>query len=181
MELEQCILVYVHSLRQASFIMYLNALTELTPWFFALEHTNYAWWIPIHLRDMVELPTNHPMIAKKFSDGYFSIQKTSRVFSAMPIDQASEQNNAYIKGDGRIVGLTDNPNALWCWMIAGPEVARIIEEFHDEQNHYEGKINIDHNQTPRIQTSFAKDVRSLVSLWRILAIPLKKKVLIFSS
>ena len=52
MELELCVLVYVCSLRQASFTMYLDALTELTPWFFALDHTNYARWIPVHLRDM---------------------------------------------------------------------------------------------------------------------------------
>ena len=69
---------------------------------------------------MAELPTKHPEIAKRFSDGNFTIQKTNRVFSAIPIDQAHEQNNGYIKGDGGAVGLTDNPNALRHWMIAGP-------------------------------------------------------------
>ena len=50
-------------------------------------------------------------------------------------------------------------------MIAGPEIAEMIEEFHDEQNHYESKVNIDdHDQTPSVQTSFAKDVFSLVSV-----------------
>ena len=33
------VLVYVRSLRQASFAMYLAALTELVPWFHALDHT----------------------------------------------------------------------------------------------------------------------------------------------
>ena len=42
MELEVCILTYVRSLREANFAMYLDALTELVPWFFALDHTNYA-------------------------------------------------------------------------------------------------------------------------------------------
>ena len=85
--------------------------------------------------------------------------------SAIPIDQAHEQNNAYIKGDGGAIGLTDNPNALRRWMIAGPEVARIIEEFHDEHHHCGGKINTNHHdQTPSVQTSFAKDVYSLVSV-----------------
>lgn len=36
--------------------MYLDALTELVPWFHALDHTNYARWIPVHVRDMAELP-----------------------------------------------------------------------------------------------------------------------------
>jgi len=36
------------------------------------------------------------------------VQKTNRPFSATPVDQAQEQNNAAIKGDGGAVGLTDN-------------------------------------------------------------------------
>ena len=66
--------------------MYLDALTEITPCSFALDHTNYAWCIPVNFKDKAELPTKHPVITKKFSDGDFTIQKTNRVFSAMPID-----------------------------------------------------------------------------------------------
>ena len=129
MELELCLLVYVHvrSLCQASFAMYLDALTELVPWFHALDHTNYARWIPVHLRDMAELPAKHPGIAKEFNKSKFTVCKTKSVFSAMAIDQTHEQNHAYIKGDGGAVGLTDNPSALTLWMVAGPEVARVIE------------------------------------------------------
>ncbi|KAH3858450.1 hypothetical protein DPMN_101073 [Dreissena polymorpha] len=47
----------------------------------------------------------------------------------MPIDQAHEQNNEMIKGSGGAVGLTDYPTALRKSMIAGPEQARIINEF----------------------------------------------------
>ncbi len=47
----------------------------------------------------------------------------------MATDQAHEQNNACVKGDGGAVGLTENPAALRRWMIAGPEVVRVISEF----------------------------------------------------
>ena len=101
--------------------MYLYALTELVPWFHALDHTNYARLIPVHLRDMAELSTKHPEVAREFNEGHFTVQKTSnRVFSAIAIDHAHEQNNALIKGDGGAVGLTDNPRALRHWMVAGP-------------------------------------------------------------
>ena len=100
MELEVCVLTYVRSLREANFAMYLDALTELAPWFFALDHTNYARWIPVHLRDMAELPKVHPDIYTQFNCGHFTDQKTKQVFSAIPIDQAHEQNNACVKGDG---------------------------------------------------------------------------------
>ena len=112
MKLELCVLVYVHSLCQASFSMYLDALTELVPWFYALDHINYAQWIPVHLRDMAESSTKHPQVAKEFNEGNFTVRKTNRVFSAVAIDHAHEQINAHIKGDGGAVGLTDNLSAL---------------------------------------------------------------------
>ena len=59
--------------------MYMDALTELVPWFFALDHTNYARWIPVHLRDMTELQSKHPDVAREFNAGNFTIQKTNRM------------------------------------------------------------------------------------------------------
>ena len=112
MELELCVLIYVCSLRQASFQMYLDALTELVPWFHALDHTNYARWLPVHLRDLAELSRKHPEVAKAFNDRKFTVQKINRVFCAIATDQAHEQNKSHIKRDGGAVGLTDNPSAL---------------------------------------------------------------------
>ena len=83
LQLELTVLLYVHSLCQASFAMYVNALREIAVWFHALDHTNYALWIPVHLRDMVELPITHPEIAEEFRAGNFTIQKTNRPFSAV--------------------------------------------------------------------------------------------------
>ena len=61
------------------------------------------------------------------------------MFSAIAMDQAHEQNNAHIKGNGGAVGLTDNPRTLQCRKVAGPEMARVVEEFHDQQHHCGGK------------------------------------------
>ena len=73
MELELCVLIYVRSLHQASLTMYLDTLTELVPWLFALDHTNYAQWIPVSLRHMAKLSTKHPEIAKEFNEGNFTV------------------------------------------------------------------------------------------------------------
>ena len=58
------------------------------------------------------LPKTHPDIYREFNAGHFTVQKTKPVFSAMAIDQAHEQINAHIKGDGGAVSLTDNPSVL---------------------------------------------------------------------
>ena len=113
----------------------------------------------------MELPTTHPEIVQEFRAGNFTVQKMNRPFSAIPIDQAHRQNNAIIKGDGGAVGLTDNPSALWRWMVAGPEVARIIKEFQDETD--SGMISQDtrdHDQSASVQAAFFKDVQSMVNV-----------------
>ena len=98
------------------------------------------------------------------------------MFSSIPIDQAHEQNNALIKGDGGGVGLTDNPSALLCWMIAGPEVVRAIEEFRDGHQHCGRREDTrHHDQTPSVQTSFANDVRVLVSVIEELGYPFEEE------
>jgi len=78
LQLELTVLVYVRSLRQGSFQMYLDAFTELATWFHAMDHTNYARWIPVHLRDMVTLPTAYSEVAKEFEAGSFTIQAVLR-------------------------------------------------------------------------------------------------------
>ena len=74
------------------------------PWFFALGHTNYARWIPVHPRDMVTLATKHASIYAHFLAGNFTVKKTNHVFSTMAIDQAREQNNASVKCNGGAMG-----------------------------------------------------------------------------
>lgn len=90
----------------------------MAPWFFALDHHHYARWVPVHLRDMESLPES---IREEFIiNGHWVVRKTRNRFSAMPIDQAHEQNNELVKGTGGAVGLTENPSAFRRWMLAGP-------------------------------------------------------------
>jgi hypothetical protein len=39
---------------------------------FALDHINYARWLPIHLRDMLALQKKHPEIYAEFDKGNYS-------------------------------------------------------------------------------------------------------------
>ena len=55
-------------------------------------------------------------------------------------------------------------------------MARVIEEFHDQQHHCGGKVyTCHHDQTPSVQTAFAKDVHSLVNLIDDLGNPFEEK------
>lgn len=162
LKLQLMVLLFVRAERDGNFCLYVETLNKLTPWFFALDQTNYARWLPVHIRDLNTLSQVHPDLHTEFQNGNFVIHKTARVSSGMAIDQGHEQNNAMVKGSGGAVGLTENPSAFRRWMVAGPELARITIDFEtaftaqdDDTGH--------HEQTPAVQTAFAKQVMSLVS------------------
>ena len=128
MDLEKKVLMFVRAHRAKDFFLYIQSLKDLVPYFFALDHGNYARWTSVHLRDLCSLPES---IHRAFCKGFFVLSKTKRRFSAIPVDQCHEQNNKVVKGAGGIVGLTENPSPLKRWMTAGPEISRFSEEFED--------------------------------------------------
>lgn len=127
LRLEILILIFIRSHREGNFPLYVETLEALVPWFFALDHTNYARWVPVHIRDMKSLPSAVSEDLQK----YWVVAKTKKSFSCIPIDQSHEQNNAIVKGSGGAVGLTENPTAFQRWMVSGPEFARLLREFED--------------------------------------------------
>lgn len=78
---------------------------------------------------MLALQTTHPGIYQEFEKENFAVRNTECKFPNIAIDQAHEQNNAIVKGDGGAIGLTEDPAASRRWMVAGPEISRLIGEF----------------------------------------------------
>ena len=79
LQLELLVFSFVKSLREANFAMYVDFLTKLTLWFFSLDHTKYARWVPVHICDMVSLSTIRPEPAMEFMNGNFTVRKTNSV------------------------------------------------------------------------------------------------------
>ena len=63
----------------------------------------------------------------------------------MALDQNHEQQNQIIKAEGDATGLTENPAALTKWMIAGPEVARVVTEFKENVHPSIDNVNAYHH------------------------------------
>ena len=47
MKFQTAVLLFVRSLREANFALYVDSLTNLMPWFFVLDRTNYARWLSV--------------------------------------------------------------------------------------------------------------------------------------
>ena len=106
------IYILIHSFREGNFTLYHEALSGLIPYFFVNKNVNYARWLPVCLKDMMSLEQQHPEVAREFHKGNFVVHRSRREFSAIANDQAHEQNNTVIKGDGEAVGSTEDPGAL---------------------------------------------------------------------
>ena len=97
-------------------------------------------------------------------------------FSKFALDHAHEQNNRTVKGDGGVIGLTQNSPALLCWMVSGPEVARVIHEFQDSQELLKGANKTPtmrhHQQVRSKQIKLSTQVNVLWVKWVILLLRL---------
>ncbi len=59
MKFETLILNFIRAHRERNFHLYVQVLEKLIPLFFALDHVNYARWMPVHIKDMKSLPEPH--------------------------------------------------------------------------------------------------------------------------
>ena len=166
--LEVLILIFIRSLREGNFQLYLETLEALFPWFHSLDHTNYARWLPVHIRDMKSLP---PAV-KDDLQKYWVVAKTEKPFSYISIYQAHEQNNAIVKGSGGVVGLTENPTAFQRWMVSGPEFARLLGEFQVQylvENDPDAEKSLKHHESGNsAQKTFRTQVLKLADAMKAL-------------
>lgn len=168
LQFQLTIFIFVRSLREGNFQLYKDACTSLAPWFFALDHTHYSRWLPVHIRDMEVLDEELPSVAAEFRKGHFVVQKTHHTFSSIPIDQAHEQNNKIVKGDGGAIGLTGSSTQLLRWMVSGPEISRVIHDFESsqellKQKQSKGPDLLHHEQMRGVQATFQKQLNALCS------------------
>jgi len=87
---ETLILIFVQAHKErVSLCTYVEVLEALTLLFFALDHVNYAKWLPVHIRGMKCLPSS---IRDEFEKQcHWILSKTNNKFSAIPVEQFEEQ------------------------------------------------------------------------------------------
>lgn len=154
LDLEVLLLPFVRSIRDSNYGLFTQTLKKLAPWFFLMDHTHYARWLPIHIKDLEELKYTAPSVHEYFSKGQFVIHKTNNPFSALAVDQAHEQNNALIKGNGGAVGLLQDSAMLRRWMLSGPQLVSILDEFESTRKIESADMAVHHEQYAAYQNKF---------------------------
>ena len=86
-------------------------------------------------------------------EGCFVVNKSGKPFSCIAEDQAQEQNNKRVKGDGVAVGILDSEETLLKWAINGPVLAKILEQGQTKKL---GK-NTHHEDADSYEKTFRKE------------------------
>ena len=92
MDLELLMCRFIRSLHEGEFPLYIKVCDELCSCFHAMDHTNCACWLLVHVCDMVQLPHKHPQLYIEFLKGNFVVQKSGHKFSLIGKDQSREQS-----------------------------------------------------------------------------------------
>ena len=83
--MEMFLLRFVRSLRSKNFKLFVESLEEMLPFFFALDHLNYARWLPVHLNDLKSLSSTNPNIYTAFLEGNFVVTKRYETSHRSPL------------------------------------------------------------------------------------------------
>ena len=90
LQLEFLLLNFVKSIMSGKFEDYIQALLRIVPWMFSLDHHNYARWLPVYISELTALHQHHPQLYEEFMKGKFTVQKSTRKFSKIGLDQNHE-------------------------------------------------------------------------------------------
>ena len=119
-----------------------------------MDHTTYARWLSVHVRDMFQLSETHPDIHAKFLKGNFVVQKSPHKFSLTGKDQSHQQSNKSLQSHGGAVVLYEIPETLTLFMLAGPDCSRCVEVVLDTLR----SSTVNHQEAHSLHVRYRKDV-----------------------
>ena len=177
-EVDLLILEFIRACRISDLDRFIEALTSLMPYVFALDRTHYQRSLPLFLRDLMSLKDRHPSLYTEFKEnGNFMGRKTNNRFSSIPIDQCTEHQVCWLKNEGGIIGNLDDEQTVRRHQASIPEMIRMVQEF--EKSNGDGKVSGSddrhHEMYPKFQEDFRRDVLALVDAFEKLGNPWKEQ------
>ena len=132
----------------------------LCTYFLAFGHTHFSRWVPVFLRDMVQLPTLHPDVHDNLMKHHFVVQRSEMKFNLMSPDQSPEHSIQMLIEDGGPKGLYYQVEEKMVIELSRAELLRVVEALEDGTAHINPETNQKH---PEISTSEQQKLLSQVS------------------
>ena len=90
-------LVFIRSMREGNFKLFVKTLISLIKWFFIFDHDSHDRWLSVQIQDLLSLPITCPQLYQEFERGNFVVYILSRELPRIHYYQAHEQSNRKIK------------------------------------------------------------------------------------
>lgn len=114
--------------------MLISSLEGLRLLLFALEHYQYAWWLPLFIHDLKFLKIKNPTLFENSMKSFFVAKKTLTRYSKIGFDQVLEQCNETIKSSSGIADLFNKENKDFMRKVEHvlPEIQDYLERVETE-------------------------------------------------
>ena len=98
LKMELVLFTFLWSIRTGNFQFYFHSIEKMIPWFFVLEHFQYARCLSVHVSDIKMLEITNPDVYQAFNEfSCFVVSRTKKLFLSMGLDQRYEQHNKDVK------------------------------------------------------------------------------------
>jgi len=123
-------LTHLYAERTGNWLLYVDALQRMIPYFFQAVRVNYFRWLSVHVYDLLRLEKTHPSIYEQFCYGRLVVNRTRNRFSAVSGDHALEQTlNKDVKCDGGLIGQTKNSKSRLRWFLTSHLKAKLQQRW----------------------------------------------------
>ncbi len=118
------LLNYTRAVRTGDWALHLKTLEEFGPFFFALNRSSYARFVAVYVAMMHDLRLKNPR-AWTYLEKHWVVRKALLPFTYLGCDHALEQVNRALKGDGGLLGITNNPSTRTKFFLIQDELLAI--------------------------------------------------------
>jgi hypothetical protein len=149
---EMHILMLVRSFRESTLSLMMSSCERLAEIFFALDHTQYARWLPVFIQDLKVLSVENPSVFAELSTN-MSVRTSQANFSDIAFDHEHEQLKKVIKSTSGYINLVNKEDH---------DFHRKLEMCCPEINHFLTEVGIDSAKVPKHKEEAASFVQKFI-------------------
>ena len=138
----------------------ISSCEKLAQIFFALDHTQYARWLPVFIQDLKVLSVENPSLYAQLSEHMY-VCTSNAEFSDIAFDHKHEQMNKEIRSTSGFINLVnkEDQDFLRKLEVCCPEINQFLSEIGTE----DVKIPKHKEQTASFVQNFVQDCQRLYS------------------
>ena len=155
------LLNYIRAVRTGDWALHLKTLDDFGPFFFALNRSSYARFVPVYVAMMQDLRLKNPRVWM-YLEKHWVVRKSLVPFTSLGCDHALEQVNRVLKGDGGLVGITKNPSTRTKFFLIQDELLAIkVKSFGRSAT-----VSKHHKDSPAVTKNTHEMTKQVASLLR---------------